>query len=214
MVVGRHGTHQRIQHSGAARARRHVLRTDPEFAGDGVHEAPGVAAGVLGGFRRACAREHVQRGGVGTPEVPVVAQIGGDGRAVGEVAVEAAVVRAGIDVHDDVFRAGRLLGTAAVFAARQPFHGRGNRALWQRCGPRTGSTGYSEVHARADSHQGRAPAQPEGDRPGSPPQRAHGGHRAFGFRQVVARARHPLCGGPAALRRGSFHLRQAVPRPP
>ena len=45
----------------------------------------------------------------------------------------------------------------------------------------------------------------------SPP-RADRHHRALGLREELARVRHPLRRGPAALHRVALHLRQAVPR--
>ena len=60
----------------------------------------------------------------------------------------------------------------------------------------------------------RCPAeQPEGAGPGHPHWPAGGGHRRLGQRQVLAGLRHPLCRGPASLRRDLLGLRPPVPRP-
>src|SRR5262249_1929898 len=47
----------------------------------------------------------------------------------------------------------------------------------------------------------------------NPAQYADGHHRIERVRKIVARVRHDLCRGPAAVRGDSFDLRAPVPRP-
>ena len=61
------------------------------------------------------------------------------------------------------------------------------------------------------SHQGRARAQSQEYRPRDSARSPGRHHRAFGFGQVLARLRHDLRRGPAALRRVAVGLRAPVP---
>ena len=68
---------------------------------------------------------------------------------------------------------------------------------------------------RPGGHRGprRPTAQPQGDRPGYPPQPDDGLQRAQRLGQELAGDRHALCRGPAALRREPVELRPAIPGP-
>ena len=69
-------------------------------------------------------------------------------------------------------------------------------------------------HERARVHhrQGRARAQPQVGPARDPEEEARRLHRRLRIGQVLARVRHPLRGGAAALRRVALVLRPAVPR--
>ena len=70
------------------------------------------------------------------------------------------------------------------------------------------------AHAEpSDRRPPRPHPQSEGSRLPGAARRGDGGHRAVGRRQVVARLRHHLRRGAAALRRVDVDLRAAVPRP-
>jgi hypothetical protein len=82
------------------------------------------------------------------------------------------------------------------------------RDQWRGAG-RGGSSAATRVRARA----GRARAQPEERGRGHPPRRAGGVHRRVGIGEVVARLRHPLRRGAAALPGVGVAVR-AAPLPP
>ncbi len=97
-------------------------------------------------------------------------------------------------------RPGRRAGSAAIIAPRMvEFH------VWAR--PDCPCNEYPP-----DLRPRRARPQPERDRRGPAAQPARGHHGAVGVRQVVARLRHDLRRGAAALRRIALGLRPAVPR--
>src|SRR5437867_2221760 len=71
--------------------------------------------------------------------------------------------------------------------------------------------GYACV-SRSRGHPQRATAQPEGDHGRAAAAGADRHHRTLRRWQELARLRHPLCRGAAALHRVALHVRQAIPR--
>ena len=136
--------------------------------------------------------------------------------------------RADISVHGPAVeqlaeeRAADSIATTPTISRRLPGSGfrRGSpgpggvpRASGARC-RRSISVLYASkaCRPRRDRRLRRPRAQPEGRRRRDAAQRAGRHHGAVGLGQVVARVRHDLRRGPAALRRVAVGLRAAVPR--